>query len=239
MANDSVVTGSATYRQRIALPAEAVLRVRLEDVSRQDVPAELLAECEMPSEGRQVPLPFRLEYDPATIVESHRYTVRASLRLADRLLFTTDTAHPVITGGAPTDVTIMMVPVPARDTEPAEPSPADLVNTYWKLVEIGGTPVVVADNRHEAHLILQRDDHRLVGSTGCNRLVGSYEVAADRLTFSPAATTMMLCTDDLMRQERAVTEALAATTAYRIVGQVLELLDGSTVLARLQAQHLR
>lgn len=239
MANDSAITGSATYRQRMALPADAVLRVRLEDVSRQDVAAEVLAECEVPAEGRQVPLPFRLEFDSARIVESHRYCVRASLHLADRLLFTTDTAHPVITGDAPTDVMIVMIQVPARDTEPSQPSPAELVNTYWKLVEVGGTPAVVADNRHEAHLILQLDDHRLVGSTGCNRLVGTYQLAGDRLTFSPAATTMMLCPDELMRQERAVTAALAATSSYRIAGQVLELLDGSAVVVRLEAQYLR
>lgn len=238
MTNDSVVTGSATYRQRMALPPGAVLRVRLEDVSRQDAAAEIVAECEVPTEGLQVPLPFRLEYDPARIVESHRYNVRASLHLDDRLLFTTDTAHPVITGGAPTDVMVVMIQVPARDPEPSEPSPAELVNTYWKLLEVDGQPAVVADNRREAHLILQLDDHRLVGSTGCNRLVGSYQLDGEQLTFSPAGTTMMMCPEELMRQERLVTAALTATRSWRITGQVLELLDGAQVLARLEARHL-
>jgi putative lipoprotein len=109
MSSDSAVTGSVMYRQRIALPPGAVLQVRLEDVSRQDIAAETIAELVAPTRGRQVPLPFVLEYDPARIVASHAYSIQASLRLDDRLLFTTDTAHPVITAGAPTDVTIMLV----------------------------------------------------------------------------------------------------------------------------------
>jgi putative lipoprotein len=38
------VTGSVTYRERIALPPTAVVKARLVDVSRADAPAELLAE---------------------------------------------------------------------------------------------------------------------------------------------------------------------------------------------------
>jgi putative lipoprotein len=64
-----------------------------------------------------VPLPFRLAYDPARIIDSHTYQVRASLYLEDRLLFTTDTAHRVITAGSPSDLMILMVQVAARDAE--------------------------------------------------------------------------------------------------------------------------
>ena len=40
----SKVTGSVTYRERIALPPSAVVTVKLLDVSRADAPAELIAE---------------------------------------------------------------------------------------------------------------------------------------------------------------------------------------------------
>jgi putative lipoprotein len=135
--SDAAVTGSASYRQRIAIPADTVLRVRLEDVSRQDAPAEVIAERTVPTEGRQVPIPFQLEYDPASIDASRRYSVRASLSAGEKLLFTTATAHPVITAGTPTDVTIMLVPVTEGDTDAASPtqSGASLVDTYWKLLE--------------------------------------------------------------------------------------------------------
>lgn len=53
---DQRLTGSVTYRDRIALPQDAVLVVEL---TAPD--GRLLAEVRVPSEGRQVPIPFALE----------------------------------------------------------------------------------------------------------------------------------------------------------------------------------
>src|SRR5258708_34753519 len=39
-----VVTGTVTYRQRIALPRQAVVQVQLLDVSKADAPAIVIAE---------------------------------------------------------------------------------------------------------------------------------------------------------------------------------------------------
>jgi putative lipoprotein len=235
--SDAAVTGSASYRQRIAIPADTVLRVRLEDVSRQDAPAEVIAERTVPTEGRQVPIPFRLEYDPAAIDASRRYSVRASLSTGEKLLFTTATAHPVITAGAPTDVTIMLVPVTEGDTDAASPtqSGASLVDTYWKLLEVAGNTAVVGDGP-EPHVILQLQEQRLVGSSGCNRLVGTFEVTGDQLRLSPTGTTMMMCPDELMEQERALIAALQATSRYRITGRSLELFDDDRLVARFESR---
>lgn len=43
-ASRATVTGTVTYRERIALPPGATVTVRLQDVSRADAPAEVLAE---------------------------------------------------------------------------------------------------------------------------------------------------------------------------------------------------
>jgi heat shock protein HslJ len=103
------------------------------------------------------------------------------------MLFTTATAHPVITAGAPTDITIMLLPVTEGDMDAASPtrSDASLVNTYWKLLDVAGNAAVVGDNGPEPHMILQVQEERLVGSSGCNRLVGTYQVNGDRLRLSP------------------------------------------------------
>ncbi|BDW86056.1 META domain-containing protein [Roseicyclus marinus] len=53
---DQRLTGSVTYRDRIALPQDAVLVVEL---TAPD--GRLLAEARVPSDGRQVPIPFSLE----------------------------------------------------------------------------------------------------------------------------------------------------------------------------------
>lgn len=59
----AVVSGTVTYRERSALPDDAVVRVQLADISRQDVAATTVAQATLRPAGRQVPLPFELSYD--------------------------------------------------------------------------------------------------------------------------------------------------------------------------------
>ena len=106
------VTGTVTYRQRVALPPSAVVAVRLLDVSLQDTASNVIAEDRISAEGKQVPIAFDLTYDPNRIQPRNRYVVRAEIRDGDRLLFTTDTSYPVITQGNPTTgVEVVVVPV--------------------------------------------------------------------------------------------------------------------------------
>ena len=47
--SEASLTGTATYRERIALPPGAVFEATLEDVSRADAPAEVLGRTQMES----------------------------------------------------------------------------------------------------------------------------------------------------------------------------------------------
>lgn len=109
--DEASITGTVTYRQRIALPPDAVVTIRIEDVSRADAPAEIIGEQVIKTEGAQVPIPFRVTYDPGQIVENHSYSLR--VRIEDgtgKLLFINDTNVPVITGGNPTqDIEVIVV----------------------------------------------------------------------------------------------------------------------------------
>ena len=109
----ATLSGTVSYRERMALPLNARVTVRLSDVSLMDVPAVLIAETEVDTQGRSVPLPYTLEYDPARIEEGRSYAVRAEIRGADgALMWTTDTVHPVLTRDAPKDdVDILVVRV--------------------------------------------------------------------------------------------------------------------------------
>ena len=90
------VTGSVTYRERIALPPTARVEVRLLDVSLQDVAAKTIAEQSIPV-THQVPIPFELVYDSTVIDERYTYAVRATIYDGDKMLFTTDTHYGVLT----------------------------------------------------------------------------------------------------------------------------------------------
>lgn len=94
----ATVTGTVTYRQRIALPADAVVRVQLLDVSLMDTSARLLGEQVIQPE-HSVPIPFVIEYDPGQVDERMSYSVSASIRSGARLLFVSDVNYPVLTRG--------------------------------------------------------------------------------------------------------------------------------------------
>ncbi|HSG91459.1 MAG TPA: YbaY family lipoprotein [Pseudomonadales bacterium] len=105
---DARVSGTVTYRERIALPPDAVLEVALLDTSRMDVAAIVLAEQRIDSPG-QVPVSFSLAYDPARIDPRMSYAVRATIRVDDRPLFVTDRAWPVLTRGHSERVDVVLV----------------------------------------------------------------------------------------------------------------------------------
>jgi len=104
----SQVTGSVTYRERIALPPTAVVTVRLVDVSLADAPSLLITEQVIRTEGRQVPFEFALAYDASRILPSRTYAVQARIEDGGKLLFISDTMNPVITRDAPSRVDIVL-----------------------------------------------------------------------------------------------------------------------------------
>ena len=87
--------GEVFYLQRIALPPTATLSVSLQDVSLADAPAVTLAEQKGPVNGKQVPLPFHLSYDPAQVKPGHSYSVSARIELDGKLMFITTERHSV------------------------------------------------------------------------------------------------------------------------------------------------
>ncbi len=108
-AGSAQLTGSITYRERIALPPDAVIDVQLADVSVADLAAQTVADSLINAEGRQVPVPFTLAYDPTQIVPAHQYSVRATIRGGDgMMMFSTTQAYPVLTHGAPSKVNLVL-----------------------------------------------------------------------------------------------------------------------------------
>jgi uncharacterized lipoprotein YbaY len=105
------VTGTVTYLQRIALPPGAVVEVKLLDVSRSDAPALTIAEQVIRPAGRQVPVAFELRYDPRRIEERRRYVVQARILVGGRVRYTSTEAYPVITGGHPDTLKVIVRPV--------------------------------------------------------------------------------------------------------------------------------
>jgi len=230
------VSGTVLYRERVALPANAVVQVTLLDISRADAGAKAIANEKIATEGRQVPIRFTLHYRPAKIDASHQYRVRAGILVGGRLRFASATAYPVITQGAPTQVTILVHPVMPPKASAADKTGASLTGTTWMLTELWGKPMAPATGTYVAHIQLQEGSKRLTGSTGCNELMGSYEREGSALRFRTTGTTMMACPNPWMEREGKFLKALRDTTNFRIDGQKLELLHGTRVVAQFVAQ---
>ena len=113
------VTGTVTYRHRMALPPDAVVDVSLQDTTLADAPARTVGRATIATRGAQVPIPFRIDYDPAGIDPSHRYTVRATITVDGKILFTTPTAYPVLTHGAGSEAAIEVYMImPSGEAKP-------------------------------------------------------------------------------------------------------------------------
>ena len=95
--NTQVISGTVSYRERIALPENAVVTVTLEDISLADAPSTVIATQEFTADGKQVPFAFELSYDNNKIKANHRYNMRATIHVDGKLRFTTDTIKSVIT----------------------------------------------------------------------------------------------------------------------------------------------
>lgn len=102
------VTGTASYRDRMALPAGALFEAVLEDVPLADAAAVELGRAAIRNPGTP-PFSFEIDYDPARIEPDRRYTVRAQISLDGQLLYASEATNPVLTGGASPAVDVGMV----------------------------------------------------------------------------------------------------------------------------------
>ncbi len=235
------VTGTVTYLQRSALPADAIVLVRLQDVSFQDVqPARIIAEQKIPTAGQQVPIPFRLPYAEADIDPAHSYAVLAMISAGDKMLFVSTAPYPVITNGAPKHVQILVQPVAdgsaahttkERSGRAKSSTSAELLGSEWKLVGLAGEAGADVSDGHGANLVLHEEGETLSGSSGCNRLVGTFKLHGHALYFEPVGLTRMACPEPVMKLEKAFLDALESTTRYVVSGDTLELRKDDESLA--------
>ncbi|HUL11122.1 MAG TPA: META domain-containing protein [Methylococcaceae bacterium] len=113
--------GTAAYRERIALPPDAVFEAVLPEVSRADAPAEVLGRAKIDPAGHP-PFRFEIGYGDAAVQLGKRYTVRAIVSHQGRLLFATDRAYPVL---GDNNAPLKMLLVSARAGKQPPPRPGE------------------------------------------------------------------------------------------------------------------
>ena len=123
-----------------------------------------------------------------------------------------------------------------KESCPARFSSAPLTETYWRLTHLGDRAVpAVTDQRRVPSLTFLADSRSFAGSSGCNRLVGTYAIQNTTMTLTSGGT-MVACRDEA-KTEAAFLAALQSTRTYRVMGRVLELIDAKGVtVARFEAR---
>ena len=108
---------------------------------------------------------------------------------------------------------------------------SDLESKTWVLKSYGepGNPQSVLKDT-EITAEFNSAEGQVVGSAGCNRYFGSYEVKGDKLSIpGPIGHTEMWC-EGAMEQEEQYLEALQAAESYKIEDGELRLTCGNQML---------
>jgi copper homeostasis protein (lipoprotein) len=104
------LTGRATIDTQMALPPGLTFEAVIEDISRADAAAEVIGRTVIESPG-QPPIDFAIDYDPADLQPRAVYSLRATLRRGDALVFTTDTVTRVLADDTTGPVEVRLRPV--------------------------------------------------------------------------------------------------------------------------------
>jgi putative lipoprotein len=232
------VTGTAAYRERVALPPNAEFEASLVEVSGADRSALVIGHVRKNRLG-QAPIAFSISYDPRDIHRRGRYVVRATITERGRVRFTG--SEPALTHGHGNNVAILLKRVGGGNTEPPPPNNgtvAGLTESRWVPARILDRDVTVSGREREPWMELDSHTMRVTGSGGCNRFSGTFEVGRGSLRFGPLVSTKMACMS--METEVAFSRALDRTRLFRIRGRTLDLIDDTgRVLVRLEARNLR
>ncbi len=114
------VSGTVSYRERLILPADSVIVVRLEDVTRGQSYPDVVSEQRIVPNSMAV-TSFSLPYQYGSINPNATYVVNAWIEQGGRVLFRNNKVYQVLTKTAPSSgihveleqVSAMFVPSPA------------------------------------------------------------------------------------------------------------------------------
>lgn len=110
---------------------------------------------------------------------------------------------------------------------------ASITDVDWELSAIEGRASPLGAGNQPVTLRLDAAASRAGGFAGCNRYSAPYRIHGDTLSFGPAISTKMACTDG-MELERRFLVALPVFTTWRRADSTLTLSGPSGPLAQFR-----
>lgn len=102
------------------------------------------------------------------------------------------------------------VPGPQETAGQAVTPASALERTHWQVESIAGRPVIDFITLELAF----KEQGRITGFAGCNRLLGNYQLQGSRLVFSKLGVTRSLCAPAVMEQERRLLSELQKVQGF-------------------------
>ncbi|WP_421913689.1 YbaY family lipoprotein [Mesorhizobium sp.] len=204
-AAEKAVKGEVVYRERIALPPNAALSVQLADVSLADAPAAIIGEQKMSPAG-QVPISFEIKFDSSAIRPRMTYALEARITVDNKLIFISDTRHQVdpLTD-APQTILLKMVPRASADTAP-------VFGQSWVVEYVDGIGAIAYPRA-----TLRISEAGKAGGNGpCNAYFANAKVEGQSIAISNIGSTFKACTPEVMAEEKAMFDALAKASSFRV-----------------------
>lgn len=219
-ADTAQVTGTLTYRERMALPADAEVVVYLDEFNKNGL-HRTIASVEMRLGNKQVPISFSLPYQAAAINKGSTVGVRAEIRTSKGLLFESPRTETVVSNGKfKIDLTLVRSQVVY----------APLTNVTWELFAIGTEPL----NWSERRPTLKFSQGQVQGFSGVNRFSGTFKVDRNMVQIDPGAMTRMAGSPERMEVESRLTTQLPLVNRFAIFEGELVLYRGDKELFRFR-----
>jgi heat shock protein HslJ len=152
------------------------------------------------------------------------------LLLACMLTATACSTLPIGKGTEPPVTAARNIAVPADFGLALEGGP-------WLLLELNGAVAQLPAGERQPYLLFQRQDGRLTGYAGCNEFTGNYVVQGNLLSFGVFGMTRRFCADTAGDVEQVLLGVLSKVRGWRVEQQMLLILDGDRVLARLRKEQ--
>ncbi len=219
--NTGRISGTVTYRERIALPVGSMVEVELRDMSRADAQGTTVGHQRITTEGENVPLSFVLSYDASSIDPSHTYVLFARITVDGTIRWVTTEQYPVLTyENAMDNVAILLRAVESADS--ADAMELDRLNgSTFRLTSYNGATLPSGET-----YTLSFEDNRL-NAKFCNTMSGEAVVDNGMLS-SVLASTLMLCVTpaNIMTLEQEFSTMLADGAVITHEGSRLILTQG-------------
>ncbi len=216
----ALISGEAVHRERMAIPAGAVLTVSLDAFDKEG--QSNVVEVSQALSGKQSPFPFQLPVQRSAMKSGVRYGLRAEVVLNGKRMFETAKAF-MINPNSKIRPVLQLVKV---QTVPGW----SMADKEWELFAVDGRklegiaepPTIRFDSK----------ETKIFGFAGVNRYFGTYRSTAPSIQIDPGGMTMMAGEEAQMQLESRFVQLLEKVNRATVE-------EGELILARGEKELLR